>query len=110
MGQVVRFYTDEHVARAVVDGLRQRGVDVLTVAEAGALGASDAEHLAKANADGRVMFSHDADFLRLHAEGAQHAGIVYAAQGTSTGDIIRGLMLIHQVLGAEDMRDHVEFL
>ena len=35
MGQRIRFYTDEHVAKAVVPGLRQRGVDVLTVPEAG---------------------------------------------------------------------------
>lgn len=34
MAERVRFYTDEHVPRAVVEGLRRRGVDVLTVAEA----------------------------------------------------------------------------
>ncbi len=28
----IRFYTDEHVPKAVVRGLRQRGVDVVTVA------------------------------------------------------------------------------
>ncbi len=38
MAGVIRFYTDEHISRAVVHGLRQRGVDVLTVAEAGLLG------------------------------------------------------------------------
>lgn len=32
MGRKVSFYTDEHVAKAVARGLRQRGVDVLTVA------------------------------------------------------------------------------
>jgi len=30
----IEFYTDEYVARAVVRGLRERGVDVSTVAEA----------------------------------------------------------------------------
>jgi hypothetical protein len=48
MAQTVKFYTDEHVARAVVNGLRQRGVDVLTVVEAGMRTASDEEHLKKA--------------------------------------------------------------
>jgi hypothetical protein len=38
----IRFYTDEHVPRAVVRGLRARGVDVSTVAEADMLGAADA--------------------------------------------------------------------
>ena len=110
MAQKVRFYTDEHVARAVINGLRQRGVDVLTVPEAGLLGASDEEQLTQATTEGRVFFTQDTDLLRLHAAGVQHAGIVYAAQGTSVGDLIRGLMLIHQVLDADDLRGQVEFL
>jgi uncharacterized protein with PIN domain len=110
MGQEIRFYTDEHVAKAVVNGLRQRGVDVLTVAEAGMLSASDEEHLARARSEGRVLFTQDDDFLRLHVAGVEHVGIAYAPQGTSVGYIIRGLMLIHQVLEAEDMEGHVEYL
>jgi hypothetical protein len=35
MRQPIKFYVDEHVATAVVKGLRQRGADVLTVLEAG---------------------------------------------------------------------------
>jgi len=93
-----------------VRGLRQRGVDVLTVVEAGMLGASDEEHLKRALNEGRVIFTQDDDFLRLHAAGADHAGIVYAPQQTSVKDIIRGLMVIRQVLDAEDMHGQIEFL
>ena len=75
----IRFYTDEQVARAVVRGLRRRGVDVLTVPEAGTLGVSDAEQLHRARDEERVIFTQDDDFLRLAAEGANHAGIVYAS-------------------------------
>ena len=71
----VRFYTDEHVGRAVVRGLRQRGADILTVSEAGMLGASDEEHLERARVEGRVLFTQDDDFLRLHASEIDHAGI-----------------------------------
>ena len=110
MAQTVKFYTDEHVGRAVVNGLRQRGVDVLTVPEAGTLGVSDEEHMARARTEGRVIFTQDDDFLRLHAAGTEHAGIVFAPQGTAIGEIIRGLMLIYQVLDAEDMKSQVEFL
>ena len=74
------------------------------------LGASDKEHLATALTEGRVLFSQDADLLRLHAMGVAHAGIAYAPQGTSVGDIIRWLMLLYQVLDAEEMEGHVEFL
>jgi len=110
VGKAIRYYTDEHVARAVVNGLRQRGVNVLTVIEAGLHGAEDEEHLARARSEGRTVFTQDDDFLRLHAAGIEHAGIVYAPQGTPIGDIIRGLMLIYQVLEAEDMEGNVEYL
>ena len=110
MGERVRFYTDEHVARAVVDGLRQRGVDVLTVPEAGLLGVSDEQHLEQARVESRVLFTQDDDFLRLHSTGVAHDGIAYAPQGTSVGEIIRGLMLIYQVLEPDEMKGHVEYL
>lgn len=110
MPGTIKFYVDEHVSRAVVRGLRQRGADVLRVPEAGLIEAPDEAHLARANAEGRVLFSQDDDFLRLHAAGVAHAGIVYAPQGTSIGDIIRGLMLIHHILEAEDMVGQLEFL
>lgn len=110
MGDRIRLYTDEHVARAVVHGLRHRGVDVLTVQEAGLLDASDEEHLTRARAEGRVLFTQDEDFLRLHAAGVEHAGIAYASQRASIGEIVRGLMLIHDVLDADEMMGHVEYL
>jgi predicted nuclease of predicted toxin-antitoxin system len=106
----IRFYTDEHVSQAVVRGLRRRGVDVVTAVDAGMLSAPDPEHLARAHAGGRVVFTQDRDFLRLHAEAAQHSGIVYARQGTPVGEIIQGLVLIYEVLDPEEMRDHREFL
>ncbi|HLC15663.1 MAG TPA: DUF5615 family PIN-like protein [Thermodesulfovibrionia bacterium] len=106
----VRYYTDEHVAKAVIGGLRQRGVNVLTVPEANRLGADDEEHLAFALAEGRVIFTQDNDFLRLASSGNAHAGIVYAHQHTPIGEIIQGLMLIYQVLEAEEMIGNVEYL
>lgn len=110
MGQPVKFYTDEHVARAVIRGLRARGADVLTVPEAGLIGASDEMQLERARIEGRIFFTQDEDFLALHAAGVAHTGIAYTHQGTPIGDIIRGLMLIHQLLEAEEMIGHVEYL
>lgn len=103
----VRYYTDEQVSRAVIRGLRQRGVDVTSVPEADKLGE---EHLAFALAEGRVIFTQDDDFLRLAAGGKVHAGIVYAPQHIPVGRIIQGLMLIHALLTAEEMIGKVEFL
>ncbi len=110
MAERIRLYTDEHIPRAVVRGLRERGVDTLTVSEAGMLGASDEEHLAFARREGRVLFTQDNDFLRLHASGAEHAGIVYARQPTPIGDMIYGLMLVVEVLNPEELKGYLEFL
>jgi hypothetical protein len=85
-------------------------VDVLTAQERDLLTASDETHLTVAASEGRVIFTQDADFLRLHAQGNTHAGIVYAHQQTPIGMIVRGLMLIYQVLDPKDMQDHVEFI
>jgi uncharacterized protein with PIN domain len=110
VSEKIKFYIDEHVPTAVTAGLRLREVDVLTTQEAGLLAASDEEHLALATDEERVLFTQDADFLRLHAEGISHAGIAYAHQQTPIGYIVRGLMLIYQVLEPRDMQNHVEFL
>lgn len=110
MPERIKLYTDEHVPKAVTRGLRERGVDVLTVSEAGMLGASDQEHLRFARKEGRVLFTQDDDFLRLHASGAEHGGLVYARQQTTIGDMIYGLMLITELLDAEEMNGHLEFL
>jgi hypothetical protein len=106
----IRFYMDEHVHSAITAGLRARGVDVLTVQERGALGVSDREHMELAREDRRALSTQDADFLRLHAEGIRHAGIVYAHQGAPIGHVVRAIMLIHAVLRPEEMVDHVEFI
>ncbi len=105
----IRFYTDEHVSKVVVRALRRRGVDVLTTPEADMLSATDEEHLLRAREESRVIFTQDEDFLRLAAE-MPHAGIVYAPQMAPTRPLISGLMLIWQVLDAEEMQNHVEYL
>jgi hypothetical protein len=43
-------------------------------------------------------------------EAQAHRDIVYAPQGISIGETIHGLMLLHQVLDADEMEGHVEFL
>lgn len=106
----VRYYVDEHVGNAIVHGLRRRSVDVMTVAEAGMCGRNDHAQLLLALEAGRVFFTQDRDFLRLGTSGARHAGIVFAPQGAPIGTIISGLLLIYNVLSAEEMVDNIEYI
>lgn len=101
---------DGHVPRAITEGLRRRGVDVVTIQDLGLQSADDRHHLARAAQERRVVVTQDADFLRLHASGMPHRGIVFAPQQTSVAYLLRMLMLIHDVLTADDMIRHVEFL
>ena len=55
----IRFYLDEHVPRAVVQGLRERGVDIKTVGEASLLSAPYAAHMQRARAEQHLIFLHD---------------------------------------------------
>ena len=71
------------------------------------LSASDEEHLLRAREEGRMIFTQDDDYLRLAAT-TENAGIVYATQDKPVREIISGLMLIYQVLEAEEMWNHVE--
>jgi predicted nuclease of predicted toxin-antitoxin system len=74
------------------------------------LSASDNDHMAFALEQGRVIFTHDDDFLKLAMTMSEHAGVVYGSQKLSVGEVIRGLMLIFEVLELEEMRNQVEFL
>ena|SRR5687767_5472098 len=108
---MIRFHLDEHGSHALADGLRRLGLEVTMTFEVGLLHASDEQQLEFARAHERVIFTHDDDFLRLHAAGTPHAGIAYCDQGSRTlGEMIEGLALIAEVYSADEMRNRVEFL
>ncbi|ELS31398.1 MULTISPECIES: DUF5615 family PIN-like protein [Pseudanabaena] len=107
----IKFHLDENISQAIANGLRRRGIDVTTTPEQKLIGKLDEEQLAFAVSQKRVIFTQDTDFLRLHHEGTSHYGIAYCQQKSkSVGEIVQGLMLIWQVLGVEEMIDHLEYL
>ena len=111
MPNTVRFHLDENCDPRIAAGLRRHGIDVTTAVEAGLLHAEDEEQLAYAMAEGRVIFTRDADFLRLDAAGLPHPGIAYCQQRSrSLGEIVRRVVLIWEVYDPEDMRNRVEYL
>ena len=108
---MLRFHLDENMPSALATGLRRRGIDVSTTAESGLLEATDLQHLAFALNESRVVVTHDTDFIRLHAEGNEHAGIVIVPQQTRTiGEMISALLLISQRLSMADMRRQLIFI
>ena len=111
MPRTIRFHLDENCSRVIADGLRRHGIDVTTTPEAGLLHALDENHVAYARREGRIIFTRDRDFLRLHAEGVSHPGVIYRRKDTlRVGEIISRLILIWEVYDSEEMAGHVEYL
>lgn len=111
----IALYMDEQVPKAITLGLRQRGVDVLTVQDDGFTSTPDTIVLDHATKLGRVIFSQDEDFpnegFRRQAEDIYFAGIIYARQTRiSIGDCIRDLELIAKTCNPEDFVNCVQYI
>lgn len=113
----IRLYLDEDIMeRALMQSLRVRDVDVVTVGEVGREGESDEDQLIWATEQGRVLCSSNiGDFYRLHSdfllEGRSHTGIILVLQQRySIGEQLRGLLKLIAAKSAEEMQNQLEFL
>ena len=95
---MLKAYADEHVRWAIVQALRQRSMDVVTVQERQGEGANDADVLVEATRDGRILLTNDTDFLVLASQyirrGERFAPIFYWPQQSRrrVGDIVRRII------------------
>lgn len=111
MPDPIQYYFDQHIPAAVAKGLVRHGVNVLTARDAGRCGLPDADQLAFATAEHRVMVTFDSDFLALHQSGVSHGGIAWCpAQKYGIGQLIKALMLVHGVLDRDSMQNHLDCL
>ncbi len=92
MPQTIRFHLDENANNAIADGLRRRRIDVTTTTQSGLISASDEDQLRFARSQGRVIFTQDSDFLKLHNAGVEHCGIVYCVMVSSNNSAMRSLL------------------
>ena len=83
---MARLFADEKFPIPTIQGLRQLGHDVLTIAEVGlaGLGVPEEEVLAFAHADGRAILTHNRKHFRsLHNAGRPHSGMVLCTEDTN---------------------------
>ena len=83
----MRFLADESCDFAVVRGLRERGHDVLAVAET-SQGIDDEEVIANAKSDRRILITEDKDFGQLVYAAARQSSGTLQGCGLSNGDLI----------------------
>lgn len=113
----LRLYVDEDaMARALVTGLRARGINVVTVLDEGMTGQDDVMQLEHAAEQGRALYTFNVGhFFQLHADylaqGRSHAGIVVVhRQHYAIGEQLRRLLALIASHSAEDMKDQLHFL
>lgn len=112
----VPLYTDVHVHQAIADGLRLRGIDVLTAREDDADELEDSALLDRVTRLDRVIVTYDDDFVRearrrQEMSGEHFSGIVYSPQSqVRIGPYVDQLEVIASVMTPDEMRDRVLFL
>ena len=109
------YYCDEHVPWAVTHGVRAAGIDALRVQDDSLHGEGDEPLLQRATELGRVLFTHDDDFLVIAAEwlrtGRTFTGIVYVHQDRlSYRERIAELIRLDREFSAEQMVNQVVYL
>lgn len=112
---MIPLYMDEHVPRAVTNGLRLRGVDILTVQEDGLSGKSDTELLERAERLKRALFTSDDDLLveaaKQQRNGQEFHGVIYAHPlKVSIGKCIKDLENLSKHGNIEEIINQVIFL
>src|SRR5262245_32754063 len=105
------FQLDEHLPSAIADGVREKGIDIVTATEAGVRGEPDLIVLARAHAAQRVIVTFDFHYIRFHHAGHPHSGILYCTRKTrSIGQIIDWIETIHGASTPGEMSGHLIFL
>jgi len=106
---------DHNVPRAITDGLRARGVDILTSFEDGTSEFDDPELLNRASELGRVLFSRDYNLLQEATMRQRNAvpfgGVIYTHQlKASIGTCIHDLEIIAKAGEPVDFENRIEYL
>ena len=109
------FLMDQHIHLAITEGLRRRGIDVLTAFEDDRADADDEVLLHRATDLNRIFVSQDQDLLRITAEwrraGRPFAGVAFAIQqDIDIGHTIEYLELIAHAMLPEEVLNGVMYI
>jgi len=106
---------DHHVPSAVTEGLRRRGVDVITAYEDNANTLEDPDLLTRATELSRLLVRMDkhlpAEAVRRQRRGISFAGVAYGRQTSITfREMIDSLELIAKVYKEDEVANRLHYL
>ena len=110
----IHLYFDEDVSVGIVENLRTRGFDVLSVRDAGARGRSDDEQMLYAVSQKRAIVTHNrVDFEKQHVKflenGMQHYGVIVAKRRKDT-EVVAKLLELLDTFTAEEMKNQLRYI
>jgi hypothetical protein len=110
----IAFLADEDFDDRIVSGLRSRlpNLDIVTARELGLHGKPDPQVLASASAQHRLLISHDARTLPIHASnmhvaGFSHSGVCIVPQSLAIRDAIEELVTLYECSEPDEWTDCV---
>ncbi len=111
----VRLHMELHIPLAITEGLRRRGLDVVTAQQDGADRLEDDLLLPRATTLNRALFSQDEDRLAIAAacemDDVDFCGLIYARQlGPGIGEMVEDLELLCVCQTAQEIRNRIIFL
>lgn len=118
----IRLLLDVHIGRHVARALRQRGFDVVALAEwhrGSYLGTLDDEMLRAAAHEGRTLVTYDVHTIpallrTLAGAGVQHAGVIFVSRRTiksdNIGALVAALERFLRQCAEDDLHDQSYFL
>lgn len=111
----VGLYIDVNVPAAMSQGLRHRGIDVLTSQEDGTRSWADEALLDRATQLNRILVTQDGDFLEIASHwqscGRDFAGVVYSHQRSAgIGRIVDDLELLATCADQHELLNRVTYL
>lgn len=111
----IHFYMDVHIPRAITNGLRLRGIDVLTSQEDNTSHLPDSKLLERAAQMNRVLFTFDDDLLSIASkfllDKKDFSGLIFAHPIEITiGNCIRDIEIIAHVLEENEIKNQIIFL
>jgi predicted nuclease of predicted toxin-antitoxin system len=110
----LRLYADECVNARIVEGLRRRGVDVVTAADQSLLSASDEQHVERATALGRTVVTSDRDFIAIVKGVLTREGsfpvIIFIQPRSALGEAVRRIAEAAKVLDPADIENGIEWI
>ena len=110
----IHLYFDEDVSVGIVENLRRRGFDVLSVRDADALGRSDDEQMLYAVSQHRAVVTHNRiDFEKQHKKflenGMNHYGVIVAKR-RKDAEVVNKILALLDAVTAEEMKNQLRYI